>query len=70
MLATIKLSNTNMIYLNDDRSFGNNPVIREVILLSPIINFRIWISMGISKWIFIGAEQTILQSHYTYKGNF
>lgn len=58
-------------YLNDDRSFGNNPVIREV--NSPLANYK-FLGFGF-QWVFqngffIGAEQTILQSHYTYKGNF
>ena len=58
-------------YLNDDRSIGNNPVIREV--NSPLANYK-FLGFGF-QWVFqngffIGVEQTILQTHYTYKGNF
>lgn len=58
-------------YLNDDGSIGNIPAIREV--NSPLANYE-FLGFGF-QWVFqngffIGVEQTMLQTRYTYRGNF
>ena len=55
----------------DYGSFRNDPVIREV--NSPLANYT-FLGFGF-QWIFqngffIGVEQTILQTRYTYRGNY
>ncbi len=58
-------------YLNNDLSFGNSPVIREV--NSPLANYRFY-GLGF-QWVFqngffIGIEQLMLQTSYEYKYKF
>ncbi|MBL0263927.1 MAG: hypothetical protein IPQ05_08645, partial [Leptospiraceae bacterium] len=58
-------------YLNDDRSFGNSPVIREV--NSPLANYRFY-GLGF-QWVFqngffIGVEQLMLHTSYEYQYKF